>query len=75
MEETKGDPGLEDSRGAERLVQATEPRFSAWMENVKMLEQISKNIVRTNGNNKKPTVINLHQVIVQVSLLKGNDHR
>lgn len=37
MEETKGDPGLEDSRGAERLVEATEPRFSAWMENVKML--------------------------------------
>lgn len=30
VKETKGGPGLEDARGAERMVEAAEPRFSAW---------------------------------------------
>lgn len=32
MEETEGGPGLDDPRGAERVVEASEPRFGAWRE-------------------------------------------
>lgn len=68
MEEAEGDPGLEDSGGAERLVEATELRFSAWMEKVRTLMQKE---MSTKRDNKKPTVINLHPA-VQGGLLKGN---
>lgn len=74
MKETKGGPGLEDSRGAERMVEATEPRFSTWRENVRMLIQMIKNIMSANKNKRKRTVISLHQMSVQFSLLKGNPH-
>lgn len=68
MEEAEGDPGLEDSGGAERLVEATELGFSAWMGRVRMLMQKE---MSNKSNNNKPTVINLHPA-VQGGLLKGN---
>lgn len=37
VKEAKGGPGLEDSRGAERMVEAPEARFSTWRINVRML--------------------------------------
>lgn len=37
MEEAEGDPGLEHPGGAERLVEATQLRFSAWMEKARTL--------------------------------------
>lgn len=70
MEEAEGDPGLEDSGGAERLVEATELRFSAWVEKVRTVVQTE---MSTKGNNEKPTVINLYQT-VQGGHLKGNHH-
>lgn len=74
MKEAKGGPGLEDLRGAERMVEATESRFSTWRENVRILIQMIKNIVSANKNKRKPTVIRMHQMSVQFSLLKGNAH-
>lgn len=68
MEEAEGDPGLEDSGRAERLVEVTELGFSAWMEKVRMLMQKE---MSTQRKSKKPTVINLHPA-VQGGLLKGN---
>lgn len=44
MKETKGGPGLEDLRGAERMVEVTESRFSTWRENVRMLIQMIKTL-------------------------------
>lgn len=52
MKQTKGGPGLEDLRGAERMVEATEPRFSTWRGNVRMLIQMMKNIMSANKNKR-----------------------
>lgn len=75
MKEAKGGPGLEDSRGAERMVEATEPRFSTWRGNVRMMIQMIKNIMSANKDKRKRTVISERQMFVQFSLLKGNSHR
>lgn len=48
MKETKGGPGLEDSRGAERMVEAAELGFSTWREHVRRLVQMISNTMSTN---------------------------